>query len=175
MLAAAGAEEGTAVKGAGDPLIGIGPLVLPEYLDRTRMVIRLDTNRVELSESHRWAAPLAENIALVLRQNLAGLLGSERFLFYPWEPSADVNYRIAVEVLRFEGDGFRAGVLEAAWSVVDGSGTGLAPVRRSVYRAETPSSDHSGLAAALSETLLKFSRDIARQVAENENIPAAAQ
>ena len=147
-----------------NPLIGIGPLRLPEFLDRPQMIIRKDPNRLQLADSHRWIEPLAENIAQVLRENLAVLLNTERFLFYPWSRSTDVSYQLVVDIIRFEGEGFEEAHLEAVWSVQNGTGKSILPQQRNNYRVKNGTADHEGMVRALSETLFLFSRDIARQL-----------
>ena len=48
------------------PLIGLGPIRLPEYLDRPQMVVAVSENKYKLIESHRWAEKLDQNISLAL-------------------------------------------------------------------------------------------------------------
>ena len=90
----------------GETVIGIGPVRLPEFLDRPQIVIRAGANRVQLIEGHRWAEPLAEGIPRTLRENLAAQLGTERILYYPWNQKSGVDLQILVEILRFEGEGY---------------------------------------------------------------------
>jgi len=47
----------------GDATIGLGPIRLPELLDRPQIVIRTGSNRLQLAEDRRWAESLAENIS----------------------------------------------------------------------------------------------------------------
>lgn len=142
-------------------VIGIGPIRLPERLDRPQIITGMDTNRLHVSDSHRWIEPLSENISRVLRENLSILLQTERFLFYPWSRSAAVDYQLIVDVVRFEGGGYTTANLEIIWSIEDGEGKIVLPRQRSRYQAETPTPDHQGLVSALSETLTLFCREIA--------------
>ncbi|MGD8283632.1 MAG: ABC-type transport auxiliary lipoprotein family protein, partial [Desulfobacterales bacterium] len=58
--------------------IAIGPVTIPAALDRSQIVTRDGTNKIRLSENHRWAGPLQQDIAAVLADNISGLLKSER-------------------------------------------------------------------------------------------------
>lgn len=148
----------------GDRVIGIGPIRLPERLDRPQIITRMDANRLHVSDSHRWIEPLSDNISQVLRENLSTLLGTERFQQYPWSRTSPADFQLIVEVVRFEGEGYAAANLETIWSIEDGEGKILLPQRRSSHHAETPAPDHQGLVSALSETLTLFCREIAREL-----------
>ena len=154
----------------GDAVIGIGPVRLPELLDRPQIVTRQSSNRLQLSASHRWVEPLAENITRVLRENLSALLDTERFLLYPWNRAIPADYQIIIDILRFEGAGYQTAGLEAVWSVRDKTGMVLLSQRRSTYQVTAMSPDYEGLVSALSKTLslfcLEIGKEIARMVSE---------
>src|SRR5262249_14257463 len=62
VRARAGAAANAAMPPAGlpassSPTIGLGPIKLPEHLDRDEMVTRMGPNRLELSDKDRWAEP----------------------------------------------------------------------------------------------------------------------
>ncbi|OGQ85544.1 MAG: hypothetical protein A2512_00805 [Deltaproteobacteria bacterium RIFOXYD12_FULL_56_24] len=158
-------RNGAATGGAGEMVLGIGPVRLPEYLDRTQFVIRLTANRLQVEDSHRWVEPLGENIARVLGENLSALLGVERILLYPWPVSQSSDYQLLVEVLHFENDSDGAARLVARWSVKGKDGGIVLPERRSSHLAPAVSRDQEGLVAALSEALKSFCREIAQALA----------
>ncbi|MFO7606278.1 MAG: PqiC family protein [Desulfurivibrionaceae bacterium] len=145
-------------------VIGIGPIRLRERLDRQQIIIRRDAHRLQLSASHLWIEPPAENISQVVRENLSTMLKTESFRDYPWSRSARVDYQLIIDVVRFDGDGFETATLETVWSIEDGEGKTLLPRRRSVHQAGTPAQDYEGVAIALSETLNLFCREIAREL-----------
>ena len=43
--------------------VAVGPVSVPDIVDRPQMVLRVAANRMELSELNRWAEPLKEGIA----------------------------------------------------------------------------------------------------------------
>ena len=45
-------------RGTGAVGIGVGPVIMPGYLDRIQIVTRTGADRVELATFHRWAEPL---------------------------------------------------------------------------------------------------------------------
>jgi len=152
--------------------IGLGPVRLPEMLDRPQIVIRSGANRMEVIDGRRWIEPPAENISRVLRENLAALLETERIVAYPWNRSAAFEYQIVIEVLRFEGQGVREAQLEAVWSVRDRQGKSLISDRRDRFQVPSASPDYEGLVRALSQTLALLCREISQEI---KNLPAPGQ
>lgn len=155
-------------------MIGIGPVRLPEYLDRPQIITRLDSNRLLLADSHRWIEPLADNLSRVIRENLSILLGSEQFLIHPWSLTAPPDYQVIIEVVRFEGGESGAACLETVWSIRDGQGQTLLPPHRGRYRTAAAGRDHDAVVAALSRTIARFSEDIARRLTllHQDRLPA---
>ncbi|WP_173586095.1 PqiC family protein, partial [Methylogaea oryzae] len=49
----------------------VGPVNLPEAVDRVQLVLRSGDNTVDISDAHRWAEPLKSQVARVLAANLA--------------------------------------------------------------------------------------------------------
>jgi uncharacterized lipoprotein YmbA len=148
----------------GEAVIGIGPLRLPERLDRPQIITLLDANRLQVSDAHRWIEPLDENIARVLRENLSVLLDTEHFLLYPWSRTEQVDYQVFIDLIRFEGEGYQTVQLEAVWSIRDMEGKILLPRQRSSYQVKTSVTDHEGLVSAQSQTLAWFSSEIAQHL-----------
>jgi uncharacterized protein len=155
-----------AASAIGDLVIGIGPVRLPELLDRPQIVVRTGSNRLQLAEGRRWAESLSENITRVLRENLAARLATERIVYYPWSRAAAVDYQVVIEILRFEGEGYNEAHLEAIWSIQGRNGKILLPQRRVAYQAASAQPDFEGLVQALSETLSRLCREIADQLSQ---------
>lgn len=150
----------------GDLLLGVGPVRLQEHLERPQLIRRTGTSRLQMAARHRWAEPLAANIAWVLRDNLATLLATEHLLLYPWDLATPVDYQVSLEILRCEGAADGSALLEARWTITDRSGKELLSPRRGSYRQTPPGPDEEGLAAALSEALASLSAEIAQQLAQ---------
>lgn len=146
----------------GDRSISVGPVALPEYLDRPQIVIRGSINRLEFADGHRWAEPLTDNFARVLRENLSLLLGTERV--QPHSLSARGDYQLLVQVLRFDRQDDGAVSLAARWSVVARDGAVLLAPRRSGFKVAPSGTDVEALVAAQSEALADLSREIAAEI-----------
>lgn len=167
QLAPVKGEEPAGAKALnGDPIIGIGQVRLQEHLDRPQLVTRTGASRLHLADRHRWAEPLAANIAWVLRDNLAALLATEHLLLSPWEQTSRIDYQVNLEILRCEGMEDGTAHLAALWTITDRSGNELLAPRRSSYRIPPATPDQEGLVSALSESLARLSRDIALEISQ---------
>lgn len=148
--------------------IGLGPVRLPEYLERLQIVDRASANRLEMTDSRRWAEPLSEGLPRVLSENLALLLEPVSILRYPWPRSRPVDYQIIVDILKFEGGPGKMAELTARWQVLDGTGAARGGERRSNVRLLTAAPGTEGLVAALSDALWRLAGEIADGLAADE-------
>jgi len=157
--------SGTATSAAApsDLSVAVGPVTIPSAVDRPQMVVNMGANQVELDEFNRWAAPLQNNISRVVAVNLGALLGASRVTLFPQMLSADADFRVAIEVQRFESTPGEAAVLDAVWTVrraKDGkSDTGRTTVREAVQEKSL-----DVLVAAHSRAIARMSQDIAAAV-----------
>ena len=149
---------------AGQISLGVGPVRLPGYLDRREIVMRVAQNRFDLSENDRWAEPLDENLTRVLAQNLSVLLRTDRIVVYPWPMDKKPDYRVEIQVLRFEPNSAREAELSARWVVIDETGKEAPNLKESRLTRAAKEKSTDGAVAALSETVADLSREIAQTV-----------
>ena len=141
--------------------VGVGPVTLPEYLDRPQIVTRTSRHELRLAEFERWAEPLKDNFAQVLKENLAILLPSQRVIAYPWKRATPLDYQLTVAVWRFEWAADGQGELKTRWSLLSGDGQQELLTRTSSYDVRAASEDYPAIVAAMNEALAAFSRDAA--------------
>ncbi len=139
----------------------VGPVTVPELLNRPQLVTRPAPTRVEALEGAQWAEPLGENIPRVLAENLSVFLGTENVYRFPWDPAGPASVQVAVDVVRFDASPGGTARLEARWTVsrVGQAGPGLRRATRVAVPVDGP--DPGDQVAALSEALSRLSRDIA--------------
>ena len=137
----------------------VGPVTVPEAVDRLSMVLRTSPNQVEISDAHLWAEPLKSAIPRALAETLMRELGTPNVRATRTGGSSDVDYRVTVEVQRFDSSTQSGATLDALWSV---SGKGKSKTGSSTYTE--PGSDPAGLAAAHSRALERLGRDIAAAI-----------
>jgi uncharacterized lipoprotein YmbA len=149
------------------PLIGLGPVNLPAYLDRPQIVTRASDSRLDLASGQRWAEPFADSFRRALQAQLANAVPSIRVLAYPWKPSLPIARRISVEVLRFDRGADGAVVLTANWSVA--SGGDIEEAVQHTSQISVPQAgkaeDYDRLVAAHGEAIAALARAIAAALA----------
>ena len=144
--------------------LAIGPVHIPEYLERPQMVTRAGDNELKLSEFHRWAGSLETDVTRVLTEDISDLLPAGQFSVTRWVPYLEsqrsTSCRVEVFVERFEGSLGDSVVLSAPW-VVFGQRSNVLLKRESVTRESVSGDSYDALAAAMSRALGKLSQDIA--------------
>ena len=153
-----------ASKNAGSPLsVFVGPVTVPEGVDRPQMVLRSGPNEVAIDEFHRWAEPLKSAIPHVLADSLMRELGTQRVMTTRQSSSLAFDYRVAVDVQRFDSSLDEGAAIDALWTIRSAKG-GEPRTGRTVARESAPSRDPQGVAAAHSRALESLARDIAAAI-----------
>lgn len=149
------------------PIVVVGPVTLPELVDRPQLVLRVGAHRVDILESHRWGESLRSEISRLIAENLGGLLGSDRVSSYLRQSGADAEYRVVVDIKRFEAAPGEAVTIDADWSLRRVSGgvaiTGHSHRREPVATPEG-AEGYDSLVAAYGRALLTLSGDIAKAI-----------
>jgi hypothetical protein len=141
--------------------VGVGPVALPDYLDRPQIVTRTGQNELQLAEFDRWVGPLDENFAQVLADNLSTLLATDRVALFPWPKSTPIDYQVAVEVTQFDGAPGGMALLTARWTLRSGDGQNTLAIRKSSISESVGGADYAALAAAQSRAVSRLSREVA--------------
>jgi uncharacterized lipoprotein YmbA len=153
----------TAVAVSAVPSIAVGPVTLPEVVDRPQLVVRVAANRVEILEAHRWAEPLKSEIPRFIAENLGRLLGSSRVSSYLQHAGADADYRVLLDIQRFESSPGETVTVEAVWSLRRAGG-GAPKTGHSLVSEPVGAGGYDPLVAAYGRALLAVSRDLARAI-----------
>ncbi len=140
--------------------VAAGPVSVPAVVDRPEIVVSTGANEVRLDEFNRWASPLQDNLSRVIAENLAAMLGTPRVTLFPQTLNADADYRVAIEVQRFESTPGKSATLDAVWTVRRTRDGKAQTGRTSVHEAVRDNS-YDALAAAHSRAVARLSRNIA--------------
>jgi uncharacterized lipoprotein YmbA len=148
---------------ASNASVAVGPVSIPESVNRPEMVVQVGPNQVALDEFNRWAAPLQTEIQRVLIENLAQLLGTSRVFRYPQGPIITPDIRVQIEVLRFESVPGDAAFLDVIWTV-HGKNEKEVKTGRTTLREPVSGKSYDALVAAHSRALGTLSRDLAEAI-----------
>ena len=144
--------------------MGLGPIKLPDYLDRSQIVTRTSPNKLHLAELDQWAEPLQDNVTRVLTENLSVLLSTDAIVRYPWKRSQEIDYRIAIEVTRFDTEASGETSLIARWRILTGDGKEVLAARKSRFNHSVDVKNYESIVSGLSKNLGDLSRDIAETI-----------
>ena len=136
---------------------------VPAVVDRPQIVVDIGPNQVRLEEFNRWAAPLQNNIARVIADNLVLMLGTPRVTLAAQSLSADTDYRVAIDVQSFQSAPGAAAIVDAVWTVRR-TKDGKTELGRTTVRETVPERGYDALAAAHSRALARLSQDIAAAI-----------
>ena len=145
------------------PSVLVGPVILPAYLNRNQIVTLVGDHTLVLNEFTRWAEPLQDNFSRVLVENLSLLLKTPKVYSFERRGSTRSDFKIVIDVTRFESTAGRDAYLTAFWSVIGREGSVLMQ-RKSIFQAPVQSMGASGVVEAQNRTLTEFSREIAAAI-----------
>jgi len=149
------------------PGVVVAAVRLPQYLERPQLVTRSGDNRLQLQEFHQWGGNLAKDLTRVLTENLSQLLHSDAVVAAPHTLRLRPDFRVEVEVLRFERADDARVHLTAKWWLsrgADGSMlAGATTTQASAPLPEAPTFDAT--VAAMSGAYGELSREIAQAIA----------
>ena len=143
--------------------IAVGPITLPEVVDRPQFVLRAGPNEVSIVELHRWAGPLKSEIPRVIADNLAADLNVKRVAAYPQSAGDNADYRVLVDIQRFDSTIGESVTIDALWTVKRVS-DGTLRTGRSMARESSRGGSYETMVAAHSRALATISREIAEAI-----------
>jgi uncharacterized protein len=155
-----GATTPAAAHGASARSLGVGPIKVPGYIDRSELVFQSGPNEFQVPPNVSWAGSLPENIASVLARDLTGELGVSEVLTYPWPAGRAPRRRVALDIRRFHGISGSGAVLETDWRIEDDRGQIISRGSGS-YREPIHGDGYAALVAAESRLLAQCAAAIA--------------
>ncbi|MFT6286034.1 MAG: putative lipoprotein YmbA [Alcanivorax sp.] len=162
------APEGTMPSGQ-VPAIGVGPIIVPEYLNRNNMVYNRQGNKLDIASYSRWAEPLENGVSRVLALNLATILDTENVQTFPWTQRRAPTYAVAITVLELDANTQRARLV-AEWRLRQ-LGEDNEDVRRIAQLEQAIPGELSAekVALAYSELFASLSQKIADLISQDIN------
>jgi uncharacterized protein len=144
--------------------VGVGPVRIPDYLDRPQMATRSTLSHLQFAEFDKWSESLEKNLTRVIADNLAVLIPSDRVSIYPWQKSMMIQLQVTLDVTQLDHTPDGKVILGARWNVFRGEGDKLLMMKRSTFKVPVESSGYDGIASAESRAVEALSREIAAAV-----------
>lgn len=137
-------------------LIGIGPIEIADYLNRSQIIDNQANNSLSMAENAFWAEPLDKSIARITALNLAN--SARSFVYFPWRSDSKPRYSIRVRVDELSRTANQA-KLNANWELMDND-TKTNLLRKNFTRSTSVDSGAKALAQAYSKLLADLAEEI---------------
>jgi len=141
----------------------LGPVTIPEAVDRPQLVVRHSAVRVVALEQERWAEPLREAVPRVLVETMRNQSPSVSVTSLRTGVPVRADLRVIVDVIRFDAVPGQHVVIEARWWLrssdgkAEREGTSLARVT-----VQGGPQDYDALVAAEASGLAEIGADLSR-------------
>ncbi len=144
--------------------IGIGPLTIPDYLDRGALVTRTTPHQVQIQEAHRWAGTLQDEVLRAISENIQVLTGARGVEALPWAADFNPDLRVGITIRAFEGTPGGKVNLLADWWIQPFGSTSQPLVKTTAIQEPVKANNMEALTAAMSRALAELSRQIAESI-----------
>ena len=163
---------------ATDATLAVGPVELPDYVDRPQIVTRSGNNELVIAEFERWGGSLDNQISASLVATLRDRLASRQIAVVPWKSavlSSGRAYRVTVSVSRFDGVPGRSVALQARWELRTQSGgkEESLVVKEASVTEQIDGPEYDALVAAMQRALVRLGEQMADSVAAAKQVARA--
>ena len=138
-------------------VIAVGPVRLPDYIDRPQFVTRSSSYSISLAAFDQWAGPLDDMLPRALADDLTQRLPGDRVVSFPQVSGPNFDYRIAVNINQFDVDSTGTATLAAQWQIYDVNSPRALIVEEDTFRRQATGSSYEAYTAALSFVLADLS------------------
>jgi len=150
-------------------IIAVGPVGIPEYLDRPQIVTKNNNGTLHFAQFERWGEPLDSALNRMLIDNLAVMLPSANFQFFPCSFTIPLDYHVIADVVRLDSELNKDMVLDIQWSIIDSRSKKMILTKRSEIREAIDPHNYFGVSKALSAVCVTLSRQIAESLSSISN------
>ncbi len=142
--------------------IAVGPISLPNYVDRSELVFQDGANEFQVPSNASWVGSLPENVSRVLAEDLGRILHSSR-VRTSLESGVTPRYQIAVDVRQFHGISGQEAILDVSWRVQSGGG-GVLLRQSGIFHEPIVGDGYAPVVAAQSRLLEQLAAAIAQSL-----------
>lgn len=145
--------------------IGIGPVRIPDSLQRPQIVTRGDAFERSYADFDHWAGSLEANLLRVLGAGLMAQLPAIEVQLHPWPHTREIDYQVRVDVLRMDGTRGESATLEGTLTWIDRDARRELAFERFNLRAVPENGSYHALVGAWSGLANQLREQIAARAA----------
>lgn len=147
--------------------IGIGPVILPDYLDNSAIVTRTSTQKIRVSGYNAWAGDITDQMTRVITDNLANTLQHDAVWGFPWDTRSRPEYQIRIVVEEFSGILGQDITMRLKWSVLNTKTQELINVNRDELTVSSVDNSYNSYVEALNTALNDWSQILAKALSNS--------
>lgn len=147
-------------------IIAVGPVKIPEYLNRPQMVTKDKKGMLNFAQFDRWGELLESGITRLMIEDFTLMLPGASLQMYPSNFAIPLNYQVSVDIVQMESELNKNLLLVAQWTVIDSKSMKMIFTKRSEFTVPITPHDYPGLTEALSTAGASLSAEIAQKLSE---------
>ncbi len=160
------------IKTGKDITVRIGPVTIPDTLQKPQIVSRTGENMLVLDEFNRWGGDLQSDFQRILGENISILLPTEHIILNQELTPLPVDFQVIVYVREFDGKLGGVVTLNADWTVVHLKSESTGKSEKSLLQENTEGARYQEYVSAQSRLLAKLSHEIANEISRQLQVPA---
>jgi uncharacterized lipoprotein YmbA len=146
----------------GEAGVAIGPVTLPDYVDRPEIVTRSAGGEVEIANLDRWAGPLEDEVTRVLVEDVGAFLRQRGMTAVSWRQQGAGRASVPITIVRLDAVPGRDVQINAQWRVRGIGPTGDTRFFQETFRAVVAGPDYRSTVQAMSQAVGQLSARIAQ-------------
>jgi uncharacterized lipoprotein YmbA len=143
--------------------VGVGPVEIPDFLERPNIVTRNGENGLEIAEYDRWAGSLKQDITRTLIQDLSAFLPPGVSVLF-WKRSIPMDCRVTVEVTRLDVIPGRTVLLRGQWAIFGREPKVPLTMRSGAFTEHLAGTDYSTAVTGIGKAVGQMSEAIAADI-----------
>lgn len=143
-------------------IIEVGPVVIPQYLDRPQIVTYDKNKMLVFAQFDRWGELLDEGIERSITENLTLMLPGASIQMFPCNFSIPLSYQLIIDIVKLDCDLDGNLYLVAQWSIINAQNKRMVLTKHSELSLPIDPHNYSGLVGVLESAVVSLSAEIAQ-------------
>lgn len=154
-----------AVANASGASLGVGPVILPDFVDHPSIVALTSSSEVKIHAYHAWAGDFKESIVRVMVADLSAFLQLDAVWGFPWDTRVRPKYQLRVVIEEMAGIPGEQVTLVMKWTLLNQKANTVLAMDKEKITAMSQSNSINAYVKALNESINTASANIAQKIA----------
>jgi len=152
------------VAGITTAIVSIGPVIIPDRLDRSQIVTVMPDGELNIAQFDRWGGSLNEEIVTAITKNVSALLPALNVIPFEMEKWVTPDYQARIDILELNATPGKEVSLRASYTITDKNRKTL--LLKSAVISEPCGSSYTDIVKASSKAVGILSSQIAGGLAQ---------